>query len=211
MPAGRYPCLWRMYGPFEWRWPDSGPVVFMTWDDGPHPESTPVLLNLLKGLDVKATFFCLGENAMNYPDLIDQILKNGHTVANHGWSHLDGWRISLRKFKENALKGAHATNSRWFRPPYGRMLPGASYGLRRLGLRVILWDILVQDYHKKISEKSLMAACLHQAREGSIMVWHDTPWALKKTEKILPFIVDTLRNRGFNFSVIPPAPLFPTR
>lgn len=199
------------YGPVRWNFPEYPSTVFLTFDDGPHPHSTPLLLELLEILDVKATFFCLGEYLEACPHEADKLRGKGHLVANHGYRHLDGWRCSWPVFRQNVLKGAGVSGSGWFRPPYGRLFPMYAKRLQKEGITILLWDVLSGDYRLSSSPESLIRRCLKYTMGGSVLVFHDKPELLPSLQEALPPVVKGLRKKGFNFSVLPPAPFSPAR
>lgn len=199
------------YGPVRWCFPECPDTVFLTFDDGPHPQSTPSLLELLDELNIKATFFCLGENSEKYAPLSEALRKEGHMVANHGYHHLDGWRCSWPIFHENALRGAAVHRSKWFRPPYGRLLPSYARRLEEKGIFAVLWDVLTGDYRPSSRPEDLIQRCLQYSQGGSVLVFHDTPNTVPLLKKVLPTIVKSMRAEGFSFSVFPPAPSSPAQ
>lgn len=199
------------YGPVRWNFPEYPATVFLTFDDGPHPHSTPVLLELLEKLDVKATFFCLGELLEACPHEAERLREKGHLVANHGYRHLDGWRCSWPVFRENVLRGASVSGSGWFRPPYGRLFPMYAKRLQKDGITTLLWDVLSGDYKHGSNPERLIHRCLRSTQGGSVLVFHDKPRVLPLLLKTLPALIESLRKNGFNFSVLPPAPFSPAR
>jgi peptidoglycan/xylan/chitin deacetylase (PgdA/CDA1 family) len=202
------PC----YGPVRWYFPEFPDTVFLTFDDGPHPQSTPRLLELLNDLNIKATFFCLGENSEKYPLLSETLRKEGHMVASHGYHHLDGWRCSWPVFQENALRGAAVHRSEWFRPPYGRLFPTYARRLKENGICTVLWDVLTGDYRPSSSPEGLVQRCLKYTQGGSVLVFHDKPHIWPILKEALPIVVRKLPSQGISrFSVFPPAPSSPAR
>src|ERR1017187_245766 len=100
------PSYWvrRYYSDLVWRVPTSEKKIYLTFDDGPVPEVTPWVLDILKKFDAKATFFCVGENVEKYPDVYRRILKEGHSVGNHTYNHLNGWKTGDESYLENVEK-----------------------------------------------------------------------------------------------------------
>jgi peptidoglycan/xylan/chitin deacetylase (PgdA/CDA1 family) len=173
--------------------------VFLTFDDGPHPQITPHILYLLDKFNAKATFFCLGENVEKYPQLYEEIIKNGHSIGNHGYSHLDGFECNNDDFIKNAEKGYLITHSRLFRPPYGRMKP-INYLWAKRRYKIILWDILSEDYREDLQAKDVVNNVSENIKSGSIIVFHDNKKAQNNLFEALPLILASYQQ--FNFEKI---------
>lgn len=200
-----------VYGPVKWHFPEFPEKIFLTFDDGPHPSSTPSLLQLLDVLKLEVTFFCLGENLLLYPELAQAINRRGHTIANHGYRHLDGWRCSWSEFCANTLHGAHISGSAWFRPPYGRLLPSYAKRLSLQGIQTVLWDVFSGDYLPSSQPHAILRRCLHFARGGSILLFHDQPGCYRKLHEVLPPLAEALIKAGLSFCALPQAPFSPAR
>ncbi|MCS6981963.1 MAG: polysaccharide deacetylase family protein [Flavobacteriales bacterium] len=200
-----------MYGPVIWRIPGERREVYFTFDDGPSPVTTERILKLLEKTDIKATFFCLGENAQAYPPLVSLLKAAGHTVANHGFRHLNAWSVDWHAFHKNVIKGRELTGSIWFRPPYGRLWPGYAARLQEEGIRTVMWDVLSGDYRLDVSRHEVLGRCMKLTRAGSIVVFHDQHRSWPVVEWVVPRLAEFLRKQGFNFSALPPEPPFPVR
>jgi len=199
-----------LYGRVIWNFPNEKEKIFLTFDDGPNPESTNFILNILKKYDVKATFFCLGEKILKYPNLSHAIIHEGHTQANHGFFHLNAWNTTPSVYLKNTIKGAMAVNSLWFRPPYGKLLPCYARILSNKKIRIILWDFFSFDYSSLYSAKEVLTYSLEYAQSGSVMVFHDNPTIISKLEYIIPRLIEILKSRGISIASIPPEPFSPT-
>ncbi len=171
--------------------------VYLTFDDGPDPEVTPPILDILKEENATATFFVLGENAEKHADIIKRIRDEGHTIANHGYQHLDGWNVDEESFVENVERGSSITGSRLFRPPYGRIWPGLM-NLTSDHL-VIMWDVLSGDFDSDLSSKTVIANVLDNVNKGSIIVMHDSEKARNNVLISLKPIIQGIRNAGLQF------------
>ena len=120
----RMPKIAQSFAPgLTWHIPSTEKVIYLTFDDGPTPEITPWVLDLLKDYDAKATFFCIGRNVSEYPEIYNKILSEGHSVGNHTYDHVKGWKVSSKIYLENTLKASHIISSKLFRPPYGKISP----------------------------------------------------------------------------------------
>lgn len=158
--------------------------VFLTFDDGPHPEITPRVLALLAKYNAKATFFMVGSRVERYPDVVKQIIGQGHAIGNHSWSHKDGFTTPLHDYLRDVNRGAEVTTTRLFRPPYGRILP-AQYRNIAQTAKVVMWDVLSADFDAKLNPATCAKNVLDNIRPGSIVVFHDS-------EKAAPRLFDSL-------------------
>jgi len=173
--------------------------LYLTFDDGPDPDSTPELLNLLQSYNIKGVFFCDGRAAEKYPELIDLILSQGHAVGNHAYSHPDGWLTSTGKYMSDVSKAAEFTSSSLFRPPFGRMKTGQYRKLKK-DYRIVLWDLMPYDFDKTFGSGKSIAVLKKKLRPGSIIVLHDKPSsnAIRIISEFVPYAV----NMGWRFELI---------
>jgi len=184
-------------------------VIYLTFDDGPIPEVTPRILDILREKKVKATFFVVGDNVRKHPELLQSILNEGHRVGNHTFHHLPGWQTSLAEYLRDvsacdeqlaaAMNTQQLTRSDHplFRPPYGRMRANQLRELRNAGYEIILWDVLTHDYNPRFSTEKLLNIVRRYSRNGSIVVFHDS---LKSNERMLaalPQAIDWWYDNGF--------------
>ncbi|MFC2112210.1 polysaccharide deacetylase family protein [Bacteroidota bacterium] len=163
--------------------------VYLTFDDGPTPEVTPWVLDCLKQYKAKGTFFCLGRNVEKYPEIYDQILEQGHAVGNHTYSHLKGWKTPNSEYFDDVQLAGHAIESGLFRPPYGRFRKTQIRELRK-DYKIVMWDVLSQDYDNSISPQKCLANVEANLRPGSIIVFHDSVKAKKNLYYSLPQILE---------------------
>lgn len=147
--------------------------LFLTFDDGPDPVSTPVILDILRANKVTATFFCTGSKVVDHPGLFASIAAEGHAVGNHGFSHLDGLTSSVRRYCSDVLRGRDITCSSMFRPPYGR-LRIRQYKILERSMRIVFWDIMPYDFDRKLTPEASLALLNNNLKPGSIIVLHDT-------------------------------------
>jgi peptidoglycan/xylan/chitin deacetylase (PgdA/CDA1 family) len=173
-------------------------LLYLTFDDGPDPDSTPVLLDLLALYNVKGLFFCDGRAAQKYPDLVDLIIANGHIIGNHGFSHLDGWRTSTKRYVEDISKANELTGSPFFRPPYGRMKIN-QYKKLKEKYKIVLWDIMPYDFDNNFGRERSLNVLKKKIRPGSIIVLHDTHTSMANTitGEFIAFAISS----GYRFNV----------
>lgn len=202
IPAKTPKLISRTLTGFVWNVPNPDNEIFLTFDDGPVPEVTPWVLDVLKSLNVKATFFCVGENISKYPDIFKRLLSEGHSVGNHTYNHLNGWKTNFDYYLENIQKTqqimqAHGVNSRFFRPPYGKIKPGQSRFLTENDYKIVMWDVLSKDYLQTIKPEQVKANILNNVSSGSIIVCHDNIKAFKNLKAVLESAIGELISRGF--------------
>ena len=149
-------------------------TAYLTIDDGPDPESTPELFDILDSANVKAVFFCCSEAAEKYPELAHQIKQRGHVIGNHGYYHLNGWKTSVKKYCDNAEKASQLTSSSLFRPPYGRLRISQYNQLKRT-FKIVFWDLMCYDFDPGFGANRSLQVLKQKLRPGSIIVLHDTP------------------------------------
>jgi peptidoglycan/xylan/chitin deacetylase (PgdA/CDA1 family) len=184
-----------------WRFIDTE-KVFLTFDDGPVPEATPWVLDILKEADIKATFFCVGENVKKYPEIYQRILDEGHTVGNHTFNHLNAWKTDSKEYFDNIKLANNEIDSKLFRPPYGKLSPKLSKKIEK-DYDIIMWDILSGDFDSNISGEKCLTNVTSKAREGSIIVFHDSIKAIDKLKYVLPEVIKFFKKQGIGFEKIP--------
>lgn len=150
-----------------------GKRLYLTFDDGPDPVSTPPILKILKARDVHATFFCTGSKVLASPSLFAGIAADGHTIGNHGFSHLNGLTTSVRSYCSDIFRGRDITCSNLFRPPYGR-LRVRQYRILERTMRIVFWDLMPYDFDRKLSPDYSYKILSQKVRSGSVIVLHDT-------------------------------------
>ncbi|NND77640.1 MAG: polysaccharide deacetylase family protein [Flavobacteriales bacterium] len=187
----RPPILFRgIYRDALWTVPNCVNEIFLTFDDGPHPDITPQLIELLDEHNAKATFFLLGKNVLAYPELYEQYIEKGHAIGGHSFSHLNGWRSSTKAYLDDQKKCESVFPYRLFRPPYGKMKRAQARALS-LNKKIVMWDILSKDY-EAISLKKCLENVTKRIRPGSIVVFHENEKSYKKmipvVEKLLGYI-----------------------
>lgn len=172
-----------------WRIPDAGNSIFLTFDDGPDPEGTARVLDILAEHEAKATFFCLGRQVEKYPAIFDRIKKEGHAVGNHTYSHLSGWTTTNKKYFEDIERANEVIGSELFRPPYGRIRPSQIRVLKEK-YKIIMWDVMSGDYDPRQTPEKISRRLQKHVRPGSVVVMHDSG----KQKEVLSNIFSDLLN-----------------
>ena len=183
-----------------WNFPDSRDV-FLTFDDGPSPEVTPWVLEQLAKYNARATFFCLGKNVEQYPEVFKMILAGGHKVGNHTYSHQKGWEMKTWRYIEDVDFADNYLHSNLLRPPYGRITPRQA---RLLGERynLIMWDVLSGDYSRMVKPQKCLRNVIKHVKGGSIVVFHDSVKASRNLRYTLPRTLKYLQDNGYKCSSI---------
>jgi peptidoglycan-N-acetylglucosamine deacetylase len=191
-----------IYSQCVWKLPAKEKVIYLTFDDGPHPEITPFVLSTLKKYEAKATFFCIGKNVAAYPDCYRNILEQGHRTGNHTNNHLNGWKVKDEEYINDIMAASKYIDSDLFRPPYGRITRFQIKALREKKnnpFNIIMWDVLSGDFDKAIDgEKCAMHVIAH-ARKGSVVVFHDSEKAFPRLEYALPKVLQFFSKKGYRF------------
>ena len=175
--------------------------VYLTFDDGPIPEMTPWIIEVLDKYNVKATFFCVGENVQQYPMLYVTLLERGHRVGNHTFNHLQGIRSLSKNYIRNIAQAAQYIDSDLFRPPHGHMRFPQLFRLRKL-FRIVMWDVVTRDYSHHVTAKGVFNNIKKYTRNGSIIVFHDSLKAKGRIEEALPQAIEWLQQEGYQFCII---------
>jgi peptidoglycan-N-acetylglucosamine deacetylase len=194
-----------MFPGYTWRLPSKEKVVYLTFDDGPHPTITPWVLEQLKQYHAKATFFCIGSNVVAFPGTYQQIQKEGHSVGNHTYHHLNGWKTPASRYLKDVAQAGKVIQSNLFRPPYGKITAQQAKGLLRSvspPLKIIMWDVLSADYDTKCTTRQCMANVLNHVEPGSIIVFHDSEKAFPNLKVTLPEVLKYLNKEGYRFEKI---------
>ncbi len=191
----------KIYYSLIWDLRDGKKEIYLTFDDGPTPSVTPRVLDILDSYNAKATFFCIGKNVERYPAIYDEILKRGHAVGNHTYSHLKGWEINNREYYADIELAGALIKSKLFRPPYGKIKRTQLKYLRHY-YNIIMWDVISMDFNEKISNEKCLSVVLENIRPGSIVVFHDSVKASGKMFYALPELIKEYSILKYNFSSI---------
>lgn len=179
-----------------WNMPASGRAVYLTFDDGPIPEVTPWVLDTLAEYGAKGTFFCIGKNAEQHPGLMDRIRREGHSVGNHTYDHLNGWNTPGTTYLRNVLRCQRLTGSRLFRPPYGRITKPQVQALRKR-FTVVMWDVLSADFDTRLEGPDCLRNVVEHSTPGSIVVFHDSLKAAYRLRHALPLALEHFTQQGY--------------
>jgi peptidoglycan/xylan/chitin deacetylase (PgdA/CDA1 family) len=185
-----------------WHLPSDRKVIYLTFDDGPTPFITEKVLELLDAHKAKATFFCIGKNIEQHPEIFNLIKDKGHHIGSHTYSHLNGWKSKAEEYINDYVKGRELSHTNLFRPPYGRILLTPLQVIQKQD-KVIMWDILSKDYDKDLSPEEVYANVTRNLEPGSIIVFHDSEKAKKNLLAVLPRILEYLTQQGYISEAIP--------
>ena len=192
----------RLYPGVLWRKDQDRKVVYLTFDDGPIPECTPQILDILAHYGVKATFFMVAENAVRYPHLLERIQKEGHTVGNHTYHHLRGLKVTTKHYLEDVEKASQVLGTKLFRPPHGRMKGRQKRALLARGYTICLWDVLTHDYNSNYSVEHMMKVIQRFTRNGSIITCHDSNKSKDRIVDLLPQMIEYLQEQGYELATL---------
>lgn len=181
-----------------WKMPADGNTVYLTFDDGPHPEITPWVMDVLDRYNAKATFFCVGDNVRKYPEIFRQLVERGHSVGNHTFNHLNGWNTGNFTYLKNIALCDEYTHSPLFRPPYGKLGPAQLKALKKK-YKIIYWTILSRDFEMDLNTDESLAYMKEHTVPGSIVLFHDSVKAEKNMKRMLPEFLEYFAEKGMEF------------
>jgi len=196
--------LKRIYPNQTWSYPSSGKKIYLTFDDGPTPNITEWVLTELKKYSARATFFLVGQNAERHPEIVSQIRKDGHSVGNHTYKHVNGCMVPPKSYMKDILKCEEVVHTKLFRPPYGRITRTQTRMMMNR-YRVIMWDVLSGDFDSGITGKKCLNNVIENTVPGSIVVFHDSIKAADRLQYVLPRMLNYFSERNFSFERIPTA------
>jgi len=203
-----------------WRLSSKEKVLYLTFDDGPTPEITEWTLNELKKHEAKATFFCIGKNIAEHPEIFQKILEENHAVGNHTNNHLNGWKTKTEVYVQNieeaekyftrichpepfdSAQDKLRRRAKLFRPPYGKLTFSQSKKIRKMGYKIMMWDVLSADFDPKISNEKCLENVIRNIQNGSIIVSHDSVKTSEKLKFVLPKVLEYYSYMGFCFKSI---------
>ena len=185
----------------SWFLPQQEKTVYLTFDDGPVPEVTPWVLQVLEQYHIKATFFMVGDNVRKHPDVYQQVVAAGHTIGNHTFNHVRAFGTSNADYLANVDKADALLHSTLFRPPHGQFLPRL---MQSLGSRyqVVFWDVVTRDYTAKLSPQYVLNVVKKRVRNGSIIVFHDSLKAQQNMQWAMPRAIEWLQSQGYQFKTL---------
>jgi peptidoglycan-N-acetylglucosamine deacetylase len=201
----RPPFFLKWYYPdLVWNKTTTEKTVYLTFDDGPIPNVTDFVLNTLKSFNVKATFFCIGDNISKHPQIFDRLKSEGHAIGNHTYNHLKGWKTDDQCYIDNFLKCQDLTQTHLFRPPYGRIKKSqiAALKSKNTNLSIVMWDVLSGDFDLSLSPETCYQNVVKHVRNGSIIVFHDSLKAFDRLQYALPKALKYLTENGYQFGTL---------
>lgn len=190
-----------------WRKEPEGKCLYLTFDDGPNPDSTYEIVALLSSLNVKATFFCVGERLASNPEMGTYLKEEGHVLANHNFQHYNGWRTRSKEYLEGViecqkiLEEQNLTAKKLYRPPYGKVTVGQLNNLKSAGFNVVNWSLMPGDFEQELSEDTLLKRLL-KFKSGDIIVLHDNVMPLSKLKETLSIFVIYALEKGYKFKTL---------
>jgi peptidoglycan/xylan/chitin deacetylase (PgdA/CDA1 family) len=196
--------LKKLYPSCLWNYPRTdGKKIYLSFDDGPHELATPFILDELKKVNAKASFFCIGKNVQQEPALYKQILMEGHRVGNHTFNHLNGWKTDSGLYLKNVEQARELIDSNLFRPPYGRI---SAFQIRnmiqKLHYKIVMWDILAGDFDPSVTGRQAADRVIMNSRPGSIVIFHDSAKAFRVLKEALPLVLAYFSGEGYSFETI---------
>jgi len=193
--------LKKLYPKRLWSVDTNEKIIYLTFDDGPHPVATPFVLDELKKYNAKATFFCIGKNVVEQPEIYKRILEEGHAVGNHTQHHLNGWHTGKETYLADITTASNYIQSSLFRPPYGRIKSAQARGIATAindtSAKIVMWDLLSGDFDESLSPENCLANATKTARSGSIIVFHDSEKAFSKLRYTLPKAINYFLEKGY--------------
>lgn len=222
----KYPSVLKWLYPGRISRVENKKAIYLTFDDGPVPEVTPWVLDLLAKYKAKATFFCIGDNVQKYPDIFKRIQAEGHCIGNHTHNHLNGWKTPTSEYiknvdlAENFLKNIEkekkkernsnyelrttnneqqAPHYKLFRPPYGKIKNSQAKQLKNKGFKIVVWDVISGDYNEDFSAEECYKNVINNTEPGSSIVFHDSKKAFSNLEVVLPKVLEYYKEKGLEF------------
>lgn len=191
-----------LFSRYLWHGSRKNKTVYITFDDGPHPEVTRFVLQELEKHQFRATFFCVGDCVQRHPDVFKEVLQAGHAAGNHTYNHLNSWNTTTSHYINDVDTAHQVIDSKLFRPPYGRIKPSAAKTLRKKGYQIVMWDLLSGDFDTQRTAASCLKNLKKNTRNGSVIVFHDSEKAYEKLQVILPEYFKFLKESGFDTHLI---------
>ena len=172
--------------------------VYLTFDDGPVPEVTPKVLDILDRYGVHATFFMVGDNVRRHPELLEEVRRRGHAVGNHTFHHLQGAHVTTKRYLRDIMEAHKLIGSPLFRPPHGWMRPRQARAMRKV-FTPVMYDLVTRDYSRRLTAEQVMQNVRRNARPGAIIVFHDSLKAEPRVLKVLPEAIEWFLSHGYTF------------
>ncbi|HTD94774.1 MAG TPA: polysaccharide deacetylase family protein [Chitinophagaceae bacterium] len=199
--------LKKLYSSYTWDIKTKEKIIYLSFDDGPHAIATGFVLDQLKKYNARATFFCIGKNVLAEPGIYRRVIDEGHSVGNHTQHHLNGWKAKDTEYLADVTEAAQLIDSSLFRPPYGRITSfqakNIHKAMKKENSRIVMWDVLSGDFDEKLSGDDCLKNVILNAKNGSIVVFHDSEKAFPRLEYCLPIILEFFEKKGVRFEKIP--------
>jgi peptidoglycan/xylan/chitin deacetylase (PgdA/CDA1 family) len=196
----------KIYPSYYWDIKTREKILFLSFDDGPHPKATPFVLDQLRRYNARASFFCVGKNVDAYPSIFNRILEEGHSVGNHTYQHVNGWKTADSEYLQDISKAAVKIDSILFRPPYGRIrsfqAKNVAAAMKKTDAKIIMWDVLSGDFDENITGERCLQNVVLNARSGSIIVFHDSEKAFRLLQYSLPLVLEYFSKKGYRFETL---------
>tara|TARA_B100000900_G_scaffold408081_1_gene421774 strand:- start:9540 stop:10154 length:615 start_codon:yes stop_codon:yes gene_type:complete len=191
-----------LFADFLWKIDTDEKVIYLTFDDGPHPIITPWIIDLMNQYNAKGTFFLIGDSVRRNPDLYQLYKNNGHKVGNHTYRHVKGWQSRKKKYLKEIAQCAKFVKSSLFRPPYGQI---NLQGIREIKkqYKVVMWDVLSWDFDTETTSEICLSNVINYSKEGSIVLFHENEKSMKNIMYALPKVLDHFTKLGYKFKAIP--------
>jgi len=191
----------KLFPDIIWNLPNNEKKLYLTFDDGPTPHITKWILDVLKEYNAKATFFCLGKNVEKYPDIFNKILEDNHSVGNHSYSHINGWKTKTKEYLQDIDIANNIIKTSLFRPPYGK-IKISQYKYLCKKYKIVMWTVLSKDYNYRISNEACFNNVVEYAKEGSVIVFHDSEKAKNNMVYTLPRTIKYFKKLDYEFCSI---------
>ena len=197
-----------------WSFSTKEKVLYLTFDDGPTPRITNWVLDTLNKYNAKATFFCIGKNVEQHPQIFQDIIDKGHSIGNHTYNHLNGWKTNTDVYLQSILKTekliqeskistqSRSVGTKLFRPPYGKIKPSQTKLLLKNNYKIVMWSVLSGDFDSKITPEKCLKNVINNSKNGSILVFHDSKKAFDKLQIVLPKILEHFNKKGYTFKKV---------
>lgn len=195
--------LKKVYSSYVWSVDTKEKIIYLSFDDGPHPTATPFVLDELKKYKAKATFFCIGKNVVAEPAIYRRIVDEGHAVGNHTYNHFNGWKTKDDVYLDDVIEAGKFIDSTMFRPPYGRITSfqakNIQAALKKTFVKIIMWDVISGDFDNSLNGDQCVQNVILNATKGSIVVLHDSEKAFSRLQILLPAILNFFEKKQYRF------------
>lgn len=192
-----------LYPELIWKKKPENNELYLTFDDGPVPDATSTVLRILAERNIKATFFCVGDNVRKHPEVFQQLVKEGHSVGNHTFNHFNGWSCPMQKYVDNVHYcdqefRKYGVETVLFRPPYGKIKWMQIKALKKK-YDIVMWDVLSGDFDPNLNSEQCLKRTIKATTDGSVIVFHDNNKNVKKIKEVLPLYLDYFLAKGYKF------------